>query len=218
MLIDQFGWVGLVVGLYGLFTLQGASVKKIYFVTGWLFIVFSIFSISYNSYDLDVYLIPAFMAYALWVGLGAAALIKLLQHRSAWVGILAGVFILIALVITAIIHYPAMDVSHDRMADAYGTMVLNSTPADAIIFTDGDQVAFTLWYFRFALHQRPDVTVVVTGLLPYDWYRATLQSTYPSLSVPGVANGAWEAAVAQENPGRSVCFATYQNTAAFSCH
>jgi len=218
LLIDQFGWVGLVIGLYGLFTLQGSSVKKIYLFTGWLFIAFSIFSISYNSYDSDVYLIPAFMAYALWVGLGAAALIKLLQHRKAWLGILAGMFIIAALVITAIMHYPAMDVSHDRTAEAYGTAAFNSTPVDAIIFTDGDQVTFTLWYFRFALHQRPDVTVVVTGLLPYDWYRATLQSTYPSLSVPGVAHGPWEATVAQANPGRSACFATYQNTAAFSCH
>ena len=217
LLIDQFGWVGLVVGLYGLFTLQGGSVKKIYLVTGWLFFAFSIFSIGYNSYDSDVYLIPAFMVYALWVGLGAAALIKLLQHRRAWLGILAGVFILAALVITAIMHYPAMDVSHDRMAEAYGTMVLNSTPADAIIFTDGDQATFTLWYFRFALHQRQDVAVVVTGLLTYDWYRATLRSTFPSLSVPDVASESWNAAVAKANPGRTACFASYQDSASFSC-
>ena len=33
VLIDQFGWIGLVVGLYGLFTLQGASVRKMVFVS-----------------------------------------------------------------------------------------------------------------------------------------------------------------------------------------
>jgi hypothetical protein len=217
LLIDQFGWVGLVVGLYGLFTLQGASVKKIYFVTGWLFFVVSIFSIGYNSYDSDVYLIPAFMVYALWVGLGAAALIYLFQRQKAWLGAVAGVFILTALVIPAIMHYPAIDASHDRTAETYGTGLLNSTPAKAIIFTEGDKATFTLWYFRFALHQRQDVAVVVTSLLPFDWYRGTLRSTYPSLSVPGIANGSWGATLIQANPSRPVCIATYQNTAEFSC-
>ena len=217
LLIDQFGWIGLVVGLYGLFMLQGASVKKIYLATGWLFFAFSIFSIGYNTPDSDVYLIPAFMVSALWVGLGAAALIKLLQNRKTWLGILAGVFIILALVIPAMLHYPSMDVSHDRTAETYGNGVLHSTPADAIIFTEGDKATFTLWYFRFVLHQRPDVAVVVTGLLPFDWYRATLRSTYPSLSVPGVANGSWDASMVQANPGRPACIATYQDTAAFSC-
>ncbi|MCX6038376.1 MAG: hypothetical protein NTW99_10900, partial [Chloroflexi bacterium] len=177
----------------------------------------SIFSIGYNSTDSDVYLIPAFMAYALWVGLGAAAFIQWLQRRKAWLGILAGVLVLTALVIPAIIHYPAIDVSHDRTAEAYGTELLDSTPADAIIFTEGDKATFTLWYFHFVLHQRPDVAVVVTGLLPYDWYRDTLSSTYSSLSVPGVANGPWGATMIQANPDRPACIATYQDTAEFSC-
>jgi hypothetical protein len=217
LLIDQFGWIGLVLGLFGLFTLQGASVKKIYFVTGWLFFMFSIFSIGYNSYDSDVYLIPAFMAYSLWVGLGTAALIKLLHHRRAWLGNLAGVFILTGLIIPAIIHYPLMDDSHDRTAETYGSEVLRSTPADAIIFTEGDRATFTLWYFRFVLHQRPDVAVVATGLLPYDWYRETLRSTFPSLFVPGVVNGSWRATMVYANLDRPACNATYQDTAAFSC-
>ncbi len=217
LLIDQFGWVGLVVGLYGLSTLQGASVKKLYYVTGWLFFAFSIFSIGYNSYDSDVYLIPAFMAYALWVGLGAAALIQWLQRRKAWLGFLAGALVLAALVVPAIIHYPAIDVSHDRTAEAYGTELLDSTPADAIIFTEGDKATFTLWYFHFVLQQRPDIAVVVTGLLPYDWYRDTLMYTYPALSVPGIANGPWGATLIQANPDRVACIATYQDAAEFSC-
>jgi hypothetical protein len=114
-------------------------------------------------------------------------------------------------------HYPLMDVSHDRTAEAYGTGVLDSAPADAIIFTEGDQATFTLWYFRFVLHQRPDVAVVVTGLLPYDWYRTTLRSIYPSLSVPSIANGSWDSAMGLANPGHPACSATYQDMAAFSC-
>ena len=218
LLIDQFGWVGLVVGLYGLLTLQGASVKKIYLATGWLFFAYSIFAIGYNSFDSDVYLIPAFMVYALWVGLGAAAIMKSLQNRKAWLGILAGILILTALVIPAIVHYPAIDVSHDRSAETYATGLLNSTPAHAVIFTEGDKATFTLWYFRFVLNRRPDVAVVVTGLLPYDWYRDTLRSTYPSLSVPRGMDGTWGGTMIQANPDRPVCIATYQDTTAkFSC-
>ncbi len=86
LLIDQFGWLGLIVGLVGLFSNRGTPVNKLYFFTGWLFVIFSIFSIGYNSYDSDVYLIPAFMGFSIWIGVGAVNLIDWAHHQRAWIG------------------------------------------------------------------------------------------------------------------------------------
>jgi hypothetical protein len=94
LLIDQFGWVGLAIGLYGLLFSRGQSIKNFYLGTGWLFFVFSVFSIGYNSYDSDVYLIPAFLVYALWVGVGAVEIVGWCYRRKAWIGVLAGILIL----------------------------------------------------------------------------------------------------------------------------
>ena len=40
---------------------------------------------------------------------------------------------------------------------------------DAILFASGDRAGFTTWYFHFTLHQRPDLTVIATDLLHFDW-------------------------------------------------
>jgi hypothetical protein len=217
LLIDQFGWVGLAIGLYGLLFSRGQSIKNFYLGTGWLFFVFSVFSIGYNSYDSDVYLIPAFLVYALWVGVGAVEIVGWCYRRKAWIGVLAGILILSGLIVPAAIHYRVVDASHDQRAENFGREVFRSAPSDAIIFTKGDEATFALRYFQFALHQRPDVVLIVPTLLPYDWYRTTLNFAYPTLEVPDHSAQPWDLAIIQANPERPMCIASYQETIEFSC-
>ena len=99
----------------------------------------------------------------------------------------------------------------------FGQAVLRSAPAQAIIFTQGDQATFALRYFQYVLHQRPDVALVVADLMPYDWYRTGLAITYPSLHVPEQAVQDWSGTVLQANPGRPVCEVSYLQAAEISC-
>jgi hypothetical protein len=217
LIIDQFGWLGIFVGIYGLLSIRGETVKKIYLGMGWLFFVFSIFAIGYNSYDSDVYLIPAFMVAAIWIGIGTEELIERASHRSSWLGIFTGGVILIGLIIPAIFHYPETDASHDQRAEDFGRDVFHSAPSQAIIFTQGDEATFALQYFQYALHQRPDIALVAINLMPYDWYRRNLVSAYPTLLVPDHATLSWDSTIIQANPGRPVCDASYKNVIDFSC-
>lgn len=218
LLSDQFGWLGLAIGIYGLLFSQMQGLKRIYPGLAWLFIVFSIFSIGYNSYDSDVYLIPAFLVAAILVGVGVLELVEWASRWRSWGGIITGIVILIGLIVPAVFHYPQVDASHDDRAENFGQAVFRSAPAQAIIFTQGDQATFAVRYFQYVLHQRPDVALVVANLMPYDWYRAGLAFTYPTLHVPVQADQDWSGTVIQANPGRPVCEVSYLQVAEISCH
>jgi vacuolar-type H+-ATPase subunit I/STV1 len=218
LLSDQFGWLGLAIGIYGLLFSHARGLKKMVPGMTWLFIVFSIFSIGYNSYDSEVYLIPAFLVAAIWVGVGALELVEWTRHRAGWLGVITANVILIGLIVPAAFHYREVDASHDDRAENFGREVFRSAPAQAIIFTQGDEATFALRYFQYVLHQRADVALVVADLMPYDWYRTGLAFTYPTLHVPEQAVQDWSGTIIQANPGRPVCEVSYLTTAEISCH
>jgi hypothetical protein len=218
LLSDQFGWLGLAVLVYGLLFNPTHALKNIAPGLAWLFIVYSVFSIGYNSYDSDVYLIPAFLVAAIWLGLGALELVEWAGRRAPKLGIIMGSVVLIGLIVPAVLHYPQVDASHDNRAAGFGQAVFASAPARAIVFTQGDQATFALRYFQYVLHQRADVALVVADLMPYDWYRLGLAVTYPALHVPGQAAPDWSGALIQANPGRPVCLVSYLQASEISCH
>jgi hypothetical protein len=113
-------------------------------------------------------------------------------------------FVLIAgLLIRSVYLYPELDASRDLRAEIFGKRVMKSAPKDAIIFTDTDEETFSLWYFHFALGQRPDLAVIANGLLPFEWYQDGLRSTYPGLNLP--VSFPWPENVTADNPTRPAC-------------
>jgi hypothetical protein len=93
--------------------------------------------------------------------------------------------------------------------------VLAAAPENAMLFATGDEAVFTLWYFHFALGQRPDLAVVASDLLHFDWYQETLRSTYPSLVLPG--SFPWPETMAFANPSRPACSVRYDDQMEFQC-
>lgn len=57
-----------------------------------------------------------------------------------------------------------------RLASAVGANYLNSTDQDAILFTEGDNDTYPLWYAQEVEHVRPDVRIINNSLLKADWY------------------------------------------------
>jgi len=108
-----------------------------------------------------------------------------------------------------------VDASRDFRAEQFGGDVLNQAPAHAIVFAKGDRAVFTLWYFHFALQNRPDLAIVAMDLLHFDWYQQTLRSHYPDLNLPGPFPFA-ETVVAV-NPGRPVCYVEYLQLPQIQC-
>lgn len=218
LVTTQYGWPGMLAGLYGLFFGRAAS-PRVKLTTGWVAFTFSAFAIGYAPVDSYVYLIPAFLALAVWLGLGVATALEGLPARlTGMAPVLVCVFLL-TLLANAGLTLPRVDASRDWRAETFGRTVMAQAPANAVIFTDGDRGVFALWYFHFALGQRPDVAVIVDVLRVFKWYQESLSATYPDLIIPDYWEWtiAWKQALIAVNNGRPACVADPDAEVALVC-
>jgi len=65
------------------------------------------------------------------------------------------------------------------------------------------------------LHERPDLVIIATDLLHFDWYQETRRSTYPALALPGPFP--WPETVMCTNPLVSACFVEYARQVGMDC-
>jgi len=213
----QFGFLGLLLGLLGLIYCRPLPLR-VYLVTGWMALAYTVFSIGYHSYDAEIYLIAVFLALSIWIGLGAAGLMDFLSRRARWPGIVAGILLCAYFLGFAALNLPKVDASQDHAAETYGRAILETAPPQALLFTSEDETTFTLWYFQFVLHERNDLAVVDTRLISFAWYRHMLRTGYPALSVPeheGVTV-AYEFVAANES--RPVCESSRSGIPVVNCH
>lgn len=183
LMIAQLTWPGLLLALYGFFfgRIRSAATG---FLTFWLMGAYSIFAIGYGTSDSSVYLLPAFLALAVWFGLGLAGILEHLAGR--WQGlrpVAVGSAVLVIFV-GAVQHLPDLDASRDMAAQDFGRVVLSAAPLNAIVFSSGDRDSFSLAYYLFAERRRPDLVLVVEPLLKFQWYRDNLTHTYTDLNLP----------------------------------
>ena len=82
-LFQQFTVVGLVLGLYGVSCRMSAALRA---STIWLFASFSLFAIFYAYSDSYVYMLPASLALAVWVGRRAAGSVRNRSENAIRVG------------------------------------------------------------------------------------------------------------------------------------
>lgn len=213
LLIEQFGLPGLVVGLIGLIVFYKSS--HLYGNTLWIVLTFFFFAVIYATRDSFVYLIPVFLCFSIWIGLGIGGLMDLFAQRFHQIGISIGLIFILYLFIQAGNHWSQVDASRDLRAERFGEEVLARAPANAIVFAVGDKAIFTMWYFHYALQQRTDLVVVATDLLHFDWYQKTLGTNYPDLKLPGPFPFA--ETVMAANPDHPVCRIQYDSKAVIDC-
>ncbi len=212
LLLEQFGLPGLIVGLIGLIVFY--KFPRLYQNTIWTFAVFLFFAILYFSKDSFLYLIPAFLCFAIWIGMGLDGLMNAAagfpKLRSA-----IGIIFILYIFLLAGKHLPEVDASHDTRAEDFGKEVLTQIPANAIVFTKGDEAVLSMWYFHYALHERADIVIVATDLLPLPWYQDMLRNNYRALTLPDFFTFA--EVVAASNPERKVCYVQYDISTQIMC-
>jgi hypothetical protein len=214
LLLDQFGLLGLVVSLTGLvvFFTPSALVRN----TLWMLVAFSTFAIGYATDDSYLYLIPAMLSFAVWIGLGLHGVMEVVSRRFPKIGLASGLVFLAYLFVVVGGHWPQVDASHDLRAEQFGETVLAQAPADALVFMQGDEAVFTMWYFHYALHKRADLAVIATDLLHFAWYQDTLKAAYPSLKIIGPFP--FYSTIISSNPERPVCYIQYYEQAVIRCN
>ncbi len=171
----------LLLGLLGLFFQlnSGKKGKQDFWVVMSLFIMTGIAIVIYLNQDplqpreRDYAYAGSFYAFAIWIGLGVLAVYELLKKYTPAVAGAAGATAVTFLAVPALMAAQNWD-DHDRSdrytARDFGRNYLESCAPNAIIFTNGDNDTFPLWYAQEVEGIRTDVRVCNLSYLQTDWY------------------------------------------------
>ncbi|WP_242926817.1 glycosyltransferase family 117 protein [Pontibacter vulgaris] len=115
----------------------------------------------------------SFYAFSIWIGLGVLGLADLLQKVLRNQQARAAVATAVCLSVPVILAAEGWD-DHDR-SNRYHSVdsaknLLDSCAPNAILFTNGDNDTFPLWYAQEVEGYRTDVRVAVLSYLNTDWY------------------------------------------------
>jgi hypothetical protein len=135
----------------------------------------------------DYFYTPAFYFFALWIGVGVSHGLAFLRGRVAswrYVGMaLLAVLVGIGVALPALplaANYHGADRTGDFVARDYGANMLASVEPDGIIFTNGDNDTFPLWYLQEVEGFRKDISVVNLSLLNTPWYMLQIKHHDPA--------------------------------------
>ncbi|MCL5019901.1 MAG: DUF2723 domain-containing protein [Patescibacteria group bacterium] len=139
----------------------------------------------------DYVYVGCFFAYAIWIGMGVTYLLtyvyKVLADRPGIKNLAAGgVIAFCALIVPANLFQFNFD-SHDRMGNYvawdHSYNILETCEPNAIIFTNGDNDTFPVWYLQQVMGIRKDVRIVNLSLLNTNWYIMQLKYDEPKVPI-----------------------------------
>jgi hypothetical protein len=190
----QFNPLGIFLGLVGLWTLRN-SLRHLSYALVAIVTLVSIYTVSYNAFDFQVFMLPAFMAFGLAIGIGVLWLASDWLPRAidaapfskktrAEVLSYNPVFFLVTLafvlmpVIGVVLNFSGQDLSDDRSGIAHGESIFDRVQPGSVVFTASDADSFSLWYLTLVDRPEKRVAVVVAPLLQFEWYARSLKETY----------------------------------------
>lgn len=130
----------------------------------------------------------SFYAFAIWIGLGVAALSDFLKKRIPETISASGITLISLIAVPGLMAAENWD-DHDRSnrytARDFGANYLESCEKNAVIFTNGDNDTFPLWYNQEVEGVRTDMRVCNLSYLQTDWYIDQMKSkAYESEPLP----------------------------------
>jgi len=153
------------------------STFMLFFITGILLIVYQN-SPPFEPRERDYTLVGSFYVFGIWIGFGVFMIIdylskKLKLAQAAAIATVAG--FLAGPVLMASQEYDDHNRSHRYTSRDYGINYLESCAPNAILFTNGDNDTYPLWYNQEVEGNRDDVRVINLQLLMTDWYMEQLK-------------------------------------------
>ncbi len=117
----------------------------------------------------DYFFIVSFSVWGLWAGLAIASLWQRFAERLGGSFLRAAPVLSLAL-LPLLFNWSWASRRGDYSARDWGYNLLMSVEPYAVLFTNGDNDTFPLWYLQEVEGIRRDVTVIVTSYLNTDWY------------------------------------------------
>ena len=204
---NVFFMLPLLLGIIGLLWQAYAGKKGIeqFWVVFFLFFMTGIAIVLYLNQtpsqprERDYAYAGSFYAFAIWVGMGVAGLWRLIlaANKKAKKQVVSATGAAIAAAVVGLI-VPLQMVSqtwddHDRsgryVARDFGYNYLQSADENAILFCNGDNDTFPLWYNQEVEGVRTDVRVVNLSYLTTGWYyEQMLNANYEAAPLPTQGN------------------------------
>lgn len=192
------GLMGLpfIVGLIGMFFhfqrdwKRASAVLTLFIMTG-IAIAIYLNQEDPQPRERDYAYVGSFFAFALWIGIGASAVMETVYtsiHRSQIlrkIGVALAIILLIVAVPANLLqeNFHSHDRSGNYVAYDYSYNILQSCEPNAIIFTNGDNDTFPLWFLQYVYGIRQDVRVVNLSLLNTPWYIKQLRDEEPRVPI-----------------------------------
>lgn len=168
--------------------------RRTFFANGALWLVMGLGLVIYLNMpdpqprDRDYIFSGCYFATAIWIGIGMVGVAGFLRKRLfrsvpratiLMIGILGCVLTVTQFGLNLHRH----DRSGDYIAWDYGYNMLQSCPPNAILFTNGDNDTYPLWYLQTVEGIRLDVRVVNLSLLNTGWYIKELRDREPGVPI-----------------------------------
>ena len=138
----------------------------------------------------DYFYSPAFYYFAIYIGIGVGSLVGEVRNLAArgqagTSPLVAGLAIVLCALplFTLKHHYFTHDRSNNYTCPVYARNMLVGLEKDSIIFTNGDNDTFPLWYIQEVERYRTDIRVVNLSLLNTPWYIKQLRDNEPTVPI-----------------------------------
>lgn len=164
------------------------AVLTLFIFTG-LMIVFQNNAPPIQPRERDYVFAGSFYVYAIWIGIGVLGLVELVKKLTKMKEAISFAVVPVVFLLVPVILGKENWDDHSR-ADRYTARdfaynYLNSCAPNAILFTNGDNDTFPLWYLQEVEGVRTDVRIVNLSLLNTDWYITQMKrAAYDGKAVP----------------------------------
>jgi hypothetical protein len=200
LLRDQFGLVGMALGLLGVLRSALGQRWALLALTGLTYLANVVFTLVYFIGDIFVLFIPSYLVFALWLALGAATLGEgvgegIVQGIVRWKGtalryspwekgyqkMMSGIRSLVSLatviplcILPPILlsrNYPQVDQSHNyEVRDRWQEILAEPLPWRAILVSNDRDEIMPLWYYQFVDGRRSDLNGLFPRIVPDPTY------------------------------------------------
>lgn len=193
-----FKAIPFLIGLFGLFY-HFRKDWRMGLTFLWMFLLMGVLTALFQRQqdpqprERDYFYTGAFFVYSLWIGLGVMGILELIAESikgAQTTKILSGAVIAVCLALVPVMMFKTNFYYNNRNDNTipfeYAYNLLQGIDKDAILFTNGDNDTFPLWYLQAVEGYRTDVRVVNLSLLNTDWYILEMKNSMPygALKVP----------------------------------
>lgn len=186
---NRYFMIPFLLGLLGIVALclNGRRGRRVCAITAVFFLFTGLLIVVYLNQspgeprERDYSFLGSYMAFAIWIGAGMAAVARGLMNVRVRRPVLKKICRVIAAAICVCVPLQMLGQTYDDHnrsrqsgAEAIAMKLLLPAPPDAILLASTDNTIFPLWYAQEVLGVRRDVTIVATPYLATEWYRNQL--------------------------------------------